>query len=330
MHRRVRAFVVTAAVGVLGLACSSGPKPSETSERSAAAPAARVRRSSPIGRPGASSAPGEAQLDRARAAAKAGQLDQVVTAARAAIAEDPRLEQAYLLLGSTCALQGNDPCEAAAYRDGLAAIPTSVPLQREMGFYLLRQGNVDEGIRRLESAREATRTPSPSLLADLAVAYKMKGDLQKARATAETAIEADGTCVECYLARGEVAFAERDFGAAERAFEAAVQKAPDNVEARRSRAKAVYLGGDVERAADLYLALAERAPDDVRVQVQAGQVALEAKRAEAAVRRFEAAATLLPNEAQLLELLAQAQDAASDPEAAQATRARAAALTAPP
>lgn len=316
-----------AALPALGTAsCKSTPAP-ESNGAAQPAERPRVPRRSRLPGPGGRGAgPGQAELAAAIEAAKAGNLEATVDRSRAAAAANPRLEQAWLLLGSACSMLGNDPCEAAAYRDGLEAIPSSVALQRELGFYLLRQGNVPEGVRRLEQARDSSDPVPASLLADLAVAYKMAGRLEEARATATAAIAADDRCVECRLALGEVAFAEKDFAGAEAAFAAAVERAPDNVEARRSQAKAAYLGGDVDRAAELYARLAERAPDDVRVQVQAGQVLLEAGRAQEAVARLEAATGLVPDQPKLLELLAAAQEAAGDPKAAAATRARAASL----
>lgn len=300
--------------------CKSSPEPKEAApEQSDVRTPRRSRLPGPGGRR-AAQGPGQVELAEAMAAAKAGKLDITVDRSRAATAANPRLEQAWLLLGSACSMMGNDPCEAAAYRGGLEAIPTSVALQREMGFYLLRQGNVAEGVKRLEKARASSQPVDPTLLADLAVAYKMAGRLPEARKTAEAAIAADGACVQCRLAMGEIAFAEKDFAAAEAAFAAAVQKAPDNVEARRSQAKAVYLGGDVARAARLYVDLAKRAPDDVRVQVQAGQVLMEAGQPDEAVARFAAASKLYPDEPKLLEMLAGAQEAAGDEAGAALTR----------
>lgn len=334
-----RLIVVTVVLlGAGGAACATTAS-SETAEPTAASPAASKTaetvapspRKPPLRRrsvlPGRGQArPGQAQLDAALAAAASGDLDGAVEGSEAAIQANPRLEQAYLLLGSSCALQGNDACEASAYQRGLEQLPESLPLQRELGVFLLRQGEVAEGLSRLESARASTPAPPPELIADLAVAYKMAGDLERARSTANTAVEASAKCTQCYMAQGEIAFAEKDFAAAEAAFARAVGLDPTSVEARRSQAKAAFLAGDVPRAAELYTDLAGRTPEDVRVQVQAGQVLMAAERAPEAVARFRAAVALYPKEPKLLELLARAQEAAGDTKGAKATRAAAAAL----
>lgn len=305
---------------VFAAACAASPTPPPATADKApsAEPKPKLRRPNVLaGRGGA--VPGQAQLDAALAAARGGKLDEVVPLTEAALEANPRLEQAYLLLGSTCALQGNDACEASAYERGLEVLPTSVALQREQGFFLLRQGKIEEGVARLEAARAAA-PPAPELLADLAVAYKMAGRMSQARDTAAEAVAADARCVACYLAQGDVALFEKDFAGAEAAFASAVRNDPQNIEARRSRARAAYMGGEVDRAADLFMDLAGRAPEDVRVQVQAGQVLMVAKRPKAARDCFQAATKLLPDEPQLLEMLAQAQTASGDRAAAMATR----------
>jgi tetratricopeptide (TPR) repeat protein len=308
----------------LGAGCRSAPATPDASERAAPPP----RRSRLPGRGARAAAPGQAELEAALAAARAGDLGTARAKSEAAIEKNPRIEQAYLLLGSTCAMQGNDACEAAAYERGLATLPKSVALQREMGFLRLRRGEIEAGIRQLEAARDASAEVDPGLLADLAVAYEMAGDLDRARATASAAVEADPGCVSCHLAAGEIALAGERFSDAEAAFARAVQKAPRNVEARRSRAKAVFLSGDLPRAVELYLDLARRAPEDVRVRVQTAQVLMRAKRPADAVPHLRAASELLPEEARLLDLLAEAEAEAGLESAAEATRARAAALRA--
>lgn len=319
--------LIPALVLATSCATSSAPPAAPSPSAESSPTAVKPRRPRLGGRGG--TVPGQPALDAAIAAAKSGDLDKVVQLTEAALEANPRLERAYLLQGSACALQGNDACEAAAYRRGLEILPSSISLQRERGFFLLRQGQIPEGVSQLEAARDAG-APEPQLLADLAMAYKMAGRLNDARATASAAVAADESCVACHLAQGEVALVEKDFTGAEAAFAAAVNRAPDNVEARRSQAKAAFLGGDVTRAAGLYADLAARAPDDVRVQVQAGQVLMKAGRAKDAAARFNAAAALIPNEPKLLEMLAEAQAASGDRAAAKATRARAATLSTQP
>lgn len=318
-------------VALLSAHCASSAPPSATSPSSRKASASAsastgVPPPSRLSGRGPTKPPGQKALDAALAAARAGDLTTAVAQSRAALEHDPKLERAYLLLGSACALQENDACEAQAYRAGLEALPESSALHQEMGFFLLRQGRTEQAIRRLEQARAMSSPPSPDLLADLAFAYKMRGDLNLARTTAEAAIASDEGCLKCRMAMGEIALADKDFKAAEAAFAAAVNIDEKNLEARRSRAKSAFLAGDVQRAADLYLDLAARSPDDVRVRVQTGQVLLQAKRPAEAVEELQAADRLLPNQPGLLKLLARAQAEAGDAQAARSSRRKARAL----
>lgn len=302
--------------GLILLTACSGSTPSEEKVVSQATPPRRAP----------NSPPGEAELQAAKTAASEGKLSAAIALSRSAIEANPRLEQAYLLLGSSCSIEGNDVCEQAAYQDGLDALPASALLQREMAFFQLRKGQIQEGVRGLEKARSMSNPVKADLLADLAIAYKMAGNIEGANKTIAESIKLDPNCLPCYMAQGEIAASQKDYAAAQEAYQSAIDKAPDSVEARRSLAKTVYLSGDVDRAATLYLRLAESADQDVRVQVQAGQVLMAAKRPGEAVARFEAAQKLVPPNPKLYEMLAKAYDAAGDKTKATAVRAEAKAL----
>ena len=308
-------------------ACTSTPRP-EGSSPTPPQPRPEGSRSTPPRPPSAGTTARSAslELERALAAARSGDLETTIRASRAALEQDPRLEKAYLLLGSACALREDEACEAETYERGIEALPRSTALRRELGFFLLRQGRSEEAVAHLEKAREAETAANPELLADLAVAYTLAGRLPEAQKTAQEAVRLAPACVACHLATGEVALARRAYREAEQAFEAAAEHDPDNIEALRSRARAAFLSGDVDRAAALFSELSEKAPDHPRVQVQAAQVLMKAERPEQAVVCLRSAARLLPEEPRVLLLLAQAQEAAGDSAAAEVTRTRAASM----
>ncbi len=306
--------VVLLALFVAGCASASPPAEKKPTWPSGKEPPSPPRRG------------GQAPLDEALSAARAGNLELAIAKSREAIEAAPQLEQAYLLLGSSCAMLQDEGCEREAYASGLSAVPKSAALQREMGFLLLRDGDVADGVAALEAARSAKSPPPAEWLADLAIAYKMAERFEDAEATAALAVSADPKCLPCLLAQGTIRAAASDFPGAEAAFAAGIELAPDNLEARRSLAKAVLQGGDVNRAADLFLDIARRAPEDVRARLQAGQVLLKAGRPKDAVVELGAASDLLPEEPRVLELLADAQKKAGQPAAAKATRAKAAKL----
>lgn len=323
----LRAALVLA---LFATACSGSTPEPETAPAAETKPRRFRSRLDGAGKSSAQKPPGETELASARAAAEAGDLTESIAQARAAIAANPQLEEAYLFLGNACGLAGDTTCEGAAYDDGLTALPNSAALMRERGLFLVQSGAFEEAIAQLEALRKRSAKPSPPLLADLSAAYRNAGQLDQARAMANEALRLDSTCGECHLASGLVAFEANDYAAAETAFAAASRYLPDNLRARVLLAKAVYFGGDAPRAANMYLELVEAAPDSIELRVEAAKLLLKVDRPADAALQLEAAATYLPGEPALQEMLAKVYSMAGQEKKAAAAAAKARALRASP
>ena len=305
-------------VWTLGVGVSSACAP--TPQAPPAAPASGLSRSK--------ATPAEAHKRMARAieAAKAGDLDTTRSECRAALTADPKLEKAYLLLGSTCALEDDEACEAQTYQTAVAALPRSSALRRELGFLYLRQNKIEAGITELKNALVLPASDKPQILADLAFAYMRTGDTATAQQKAEEALNLAPACMICHLILGEIAFQSGDFPLAESAFAQAAALEPKNIKAQQNQAKAVYLQGDINRAVELFARVATLAPNNPKVRFQTAQVLLESGQPSLALPHLEAVVRMMPHDPRVLDLLAKAQRAAGHPKAARITEKRAAKL----
>lgn len=260
------------------------------------------------------------------ARARLGDLESAITGAEAAIAENPRLEGAYLFLGSACAMQRVPACERRAYGRGLAALPHSARLHRELGLLELGEGRVAHAVARYERALELAGPDQAEYLADLAYAYVYASRLDEAEPLARRAIALAPRCFTCLMAHAQVKLSQKAYGAAAASYRTATQVAPGSTDARHGLAKALFLDGDLDASADLYDALVSDAPRDYRLRVQAAQVAMGRARYREAADFLAPVAVANPKERKLLELLFEAQTKGGDRAAAAETRKRLAAL----
>lgn len=261
-------------------------------------------------------------LEEAIAAAKDGRLDETIEKCDRALSENPKLEHAYLLKGSACAMKGDAACERTTYAAGLEALPVSAALLREMGLSLLSEERYTEAIEHLERAGRAIERPAPEYDADLAYAYVFVNRLEEAEFLARRAFDASQACFPCAMSLGQVLLARKKFGEAVSAYQAASKLAPSDPDAARSLAKAHFLAGDYTASSEIYEALVKADPDDGRLRVQAAQCALKATRYQDAVRHLEVVLGANPDDPKLLELLLEAQTRAKDRRGAEKTRRR--------
>jgi tetratricopeptide (TPR) repeat protein len=312
----VQRLALSALALALSAACAGSPPPP------AEPPPPATNR--PPRRPGVGpgAKPGQAELEAAIAAAKANDLDTAIQRAHDAIAKNPSLEHAYLLLGSSCGMKEDLACERAAYERGLEAIPRSAPLRKELGLLLLQQGEVDAAVKRYEEANELSGGQTPEYMADLGYAYVYAGRLAEAVDLSTRALQLDARCFTCAMTLGQAKLTSRDFPGAVSAYRAARDIDPQSEDAQLGLAKAHFLAGQLEPAGDLYEAMVKASPDDGRLRVQAAQVAMAAKRYEDAVAHLQVVAAANPDEKPLLQLLLEAQTKAKDTQGAAATKAR--------
>lgn len=301
-------------LGSSALACQSGP-PADPAADPAGEPPAKASKATPVARnPRAA----EFKLKQALRAAQNGDLQRAIQRAQEAEALHPELEKAYLLEGSSFAMQDQFEGEAAAYARGLKALPKSAELLHARGFLALRQGDYQAAIQDYEAAR-ALQPHDPELLSDLAYAYIYVNQAEKALPLAKEAVTRKPDCFSCQMSLGQVELSLQHFDAAVAPFEAALRLAPKDPDAGRSLAKARFLAGDLKGADQSYQALLKTHPDDLRLWVQSAQVALALGDAARAAAHYQEAAKRLPNNRKLLESLAKAQAQAGQKAAQKAT-----------
>jgi cytochrome c-type biogenesis protein CcmH/NrfG len=321
-----RAWAASLVVGALSSVPLGCAGPSGASARPAPE-SARPAAPRTIRRPGEglSGVAGQRELETAMAAARKEDLETAIAQAEAAIARNPGLEAAYLLLGSCASMREDAALERAAYVRGIEALPSSVPLRRALGFLELTQGDYGAAAKTYQVARELDGKETPELLADLAWALALGKRLEEARPLAETAAK-EASCFHCQMVLGEVRLGAKDFGGARAAYARASALDPESVEARAAEARAAFLAGALDEARALYEALVAADPDDARLRAQAAQVAMKQKRPKEAVAHLLKVLETNPDDRALLEYLAEAQTQAGDTRGAQATRRRKEAL----
>lgn len=303
-------------------ACASSP-PASTSGPESASTAKKPPR-----RPVRSrlTPPGQAELEAAIKAARKNDLDAAIAECRAAIQKNPQLEQAYLLLGSACAMKEDAACEQAAYAQGLEALPRSAALTKEQALVRLQAGQVDDAVAGYEAALKLVGGQDAEYMGDLAYAYVYAARLDDAVQMAQGALKLDPKCFPCAMALGQANLSKKDFDAAVQAYGQAEALQTEGLDATHGLAKAYFLAGRLDEAAQAYDRLIGQAPDDMRLRVQASQVAMKRKRFKQAVTHLSAVAAAHPDNRDVLERLLAAQTKAKDGKGAKKTRQRIRAL----
>jgi Flp pilus assembly protein TadD len=281
-------------------------------------------------RPVGDGPPGQAELDAAIAAAKSNDLERAIERAKAAIAANPQLEHAYLLYGSSCAMNGDAACELAAYEQGLGALPRSPALKKALGLHHLENGDAAQAVSILEEAKSLSPKEDPELMADLAYAYIFVDKVAEGEKLAEDALRLDAKCFQCAMALGEVRLAGKKFGPAAAAYAKASELEPGDPGPPRKLAKATYLAGNAKDGLAMYAAAVEKTPDDAELRFEYAKVLLDARRPKDAILHIQKLLEANADEPNLLKLLLDAQTKAKDKKGAEATKKRMKALGAKP
>ncbi len=324
----MRASIALATLALAG-ACATPPAPpaDEPPPTEPTEPTAAARRRPPPGvgprfGPGARKSPAEAALEEAVKHARDGDATAARAAARRAIGEDPRLEEAHLLLGSLCAIERDLAGAGAAYDAGLAALPRSAALHHARGMLQLETGDAKGAVGTLETAR-GLAPADPEIGADLAYASLFVERAADAESLARSVRAAEPRSFAAAYAHGEALLKlDRPRDAAE-AFSAARGIAPEDRSAGRRLAHAWMQAGETDKAIEVYTALlAGDGASDPRTRASAASALLAAGRAKEATVQARAALELAPDHPQLLELLAECLEKSGDRAGAKAARQR--------
>ena len=290
-----RASIVCGLATAIGCAQPSA-RPTPTTESTDAGPTALAGRAPTA----------QSELRAAIVEAEAERYENALQRCRAAIAKDPNLEHAYLLMGSVCGVIKRIDCEREAYQAGLKALPDSVELLKSLGLLHLQQGEPALAVVQYERARDLTGGRDAATLADLAYAYVYVERLDEAGALARQAVAIDAQCFACWMSLGQASLSGRRFDDAVDAFGRAQRLEPDDTDAARGQAKALLLAGRFDEAAAIYERLIDQFPEDGRLRVQAAQVAMKRGRFAKAVHLLEPVVRDNPNRPQLRALLDEA------------------------
>ncbi|MEM1022268.1 MAG: tetratricopeptide repeat protein [Myxococcota bacterium] len=262
----------------------------------------------------------EALVQGAMRAARSGDLERALKLARAAVSADPKLEEAHLLIGSSCAQLGDLACAQEAYEQGLQALPRSSELLRERGLLRLQSGQTEAAVQDLEEA--VALDPGAESQIDLGFAYLFAEQADRALALSARSVETDPACFLCWMGRGEITSRLGESQAAVEAYRKAQALEPQDMGARSGLARALFQTENFAESHGLYRALVTEDPEDGRLRVQAAQAAMAAGAPDEAVAHLEYLAGANPEDVALFQYLLQAQEAAGDTEGATATKGR--------
>jgi len=309
----------------LAVACASSSEPPKSKPSSSATK--KPRKPRPIAgvgprRAGARKLPkGVAELEAAKKLARDGDLTGAAAQARRAAELDPRLQEAYLLLGSLCSVAGDAPCARDAYRQGLEALPTASDLHHALGMLELEAGATADAVKSLEEAHRLTGAKNPDIASDLAYAYVFVKRLDDAERLAQQARKAAPKSFAAAYTLGEVLLRKGRPAEAVEAFEAALTISSTEPAAKKRLAAAHAANGAHAKALTIYDELRTGpAAKDPRVHAATAGVLLELGRAKDAVTAMESAVALAPKNRRLLELLLHTQEQAKDKKAARRTK----------
>jgi tetratricopeptide (TPR) repeat protein len=212
--------------------------------------------------------PGEQELEFARACSRRGDHAGAAEAARRALALDPNLAEAEVILG-WAAWRANDAAtaEAAAQR-ALALSPGIAEAELLIAWARSQQNDAAEA----EGAAQRALALNPKLAqAELIVAWARArdGDFAAAEAAAQRALAVDPNLPQAELIVARARHRANDPGAAEAAAQRALQLDPKLVHAANIAAQAATLRGDVERTVEYYRHLAGLEPNNVRWALKA-------------------------------------------------------------
>lgn len=278
-----------------------------------------------------SSRGGQHLLDEAKRLAGSNDLSGAKNKAREAIQADPKLEEGYLLLGSICSMTEDEPCERAAYVEGLAALPRSASLVSQLGLLELRLGHSKTAVEQLERAHDLAHGRDVKIMADLAFAYTFLDRLDDAERLAVAARTSDPSSFEAAMSLGEILLRKKEGVRAIEAFEAALARTKDpevqrNV--KRQLGLSCLVAGQHERALEVLRGLkpARADEDDPMLHAQIAGALMNLGRAKEAVGELEVAVQLAPKDTRFLGLLLKAQQQAGDRRGVENTKKRLSAL----
>jgi arylsulfatase A-like enzyme/predicted Zn-dependent protease len=222
-----------------------------------------------------------------------GKLDEAAAAVKAALAEDPDIVEAHMVLGNVYKKMKRPEDAIAAYRDALARDD-----EHQNALFSLAIAYKDEG--RLEEARigfERARSLDPrngKVLWQLADLWMRHGDTARAEAVVNDALERQVDEARFLLKLGEICIEAKRFDEAERALRRALEKKPELVLAHYDLGLVHEGRGQIDQAIAAYQAELDRNPTAYRAAFNAAKLLQKVGRANDAIAHFRKVVEIEP------------------------------------
>jgi tetratricopeptide (TPR) repeat protein len=253
-------------------------------------------------------------LEAAKKRAREGDLAGAISASKEAIAEDPRSEEAHLLLSSLHEMGGDRLAAEKALRGGIEKLPGSAELHHALGMNLLEGGDSAMAVAELEKAKElGGGNQKAELLADLAYAYLFTNKLEDAERLAGEARKLDPKGYAAAFTHGEALLRLERWREAAEAYRVAIQASPDESLPKARLATALIKTGDFQGALEPLEQLLKTEKDDpARIHAAIAHAKLQLGLPKEAVAHAKSAVELAPKIEAYKKLLSEAQAAAGE------------------
>ena len=247
----------------------------------------------------------EGLLMKGQLLAQEGKRDEALTRLKAAAEIDPGSARVQFALGRMHAARGDIDPARQAFREVLKLNPRAAAAQVELSRLELATGRVDDSVR---LAREAVRNQPGSVETRLSLVRSLlaRGEVAAAAKAIAPIVREHPDAASVQIVHGLVASAQKDSGAARRAFERALQLNADSIEAL-SGLVSLDLGARNFAAArtrvDERVKAQPKRPDLLLIAARTSAASGEVAAAEQYLRRaVEADPSLLPGYVMLAQL----------------------------
>jgi len=223
-----------------------------------------------------------------------GKNDAAIATVEKALASDPEIVDAYVLLGNFLKKAKRLEEAVAAYKQALARDDEHERALVAVAVVYMDLGRLDEARKSLERAR--ARDPrSSSVLWNLADVWMRKGELKKAEAVIREAL-ANGIDEDRFLLKlGECEIEAKRFDEAEKTLTAALAKKPGLATVRFALGLVYEAQGRIDDAMSSYKAEVESHTQAYRAAFNLGRLLQERGRAEEALGYFRKSVEMQPD-----------------------------------
>ena len=222
-----------------------------------------------------------------------GKLDEAAAAVKAALAEDPDIVEAHMLLGNVYKKMKRSDDAIAAYRDALARDAEHQNALFSLAIAYKDEGRFDEARVGFERAR-ALDPRNGKVLWQLSDLWMREGDFARAEAVVNDALERQVDEPRFLLKLGEIRIEARRFDEAEAALRRALEKKPGIALAHFDLGLVHEGRGQLDQAIDAYETELAANPTAYRAAFNAAKLLQKLGRANEAIAHFRKVVEIEP------------------------------------